>query len=67
MTQFFIRRTNRDWVKLQGISPNVVAALIATQDHRFYDHHGMDFRRTLSAAVLHTAIGGPQGGSTITQ
>jgi hypothetical protein len=60
------KRANRDWVKLDDISPNVVAALIATEDHRFYDHHGMDFRRTVSS-VFHTLTGRKQGGSTITQ
>ena len=60
------KRANRDWVKLADISPNVVNALIATEDHRFYEHHGMDFMRTVSA-VGHTFTGNRQGGSTITQ
>ncbi len=60
------RWANRDWVKLSDISPNVVNALIATEDHRFYQHHGLDWRRTASAA-LHTFSGDRQGGSTITQ
>ena len=60
------KRANRDWVKLADISPNVVNALIATEDHRFYEHHGMDFKRTVSA-VGHTFSGNRQGGSTITQ
>ncbi|SPC20506.1 penicillin-binding protein 1A [Cupriavidus taiwanensis] len=57
---------NRDWVPLKQISPNVVAALISTEDHRFYQHHGLDWRRIASAA-LHTFSGDRQGGSTITQ
>lgn len=60
------KRANRDWVKLEDISPSVVDALVATEDHRFYDHHGLDIKRTVSA-VLHTAAGKTQGGSTITQ
>ncbi len=60
------KRANRDWVKLEDISPNVVNALIATEDRRFYDHHGMDFKRTAAAAV-NTFKGDLQGGSTITQ
>lgn len=60
------KRANRDWVKLEDISPNVINALIATEDHRFYDHHGMDFKRTAAAAV-NTFKGDLQGGSTITQ
>ena len=58
--------SNREWVPLKDISPNVVNALIATEDHRFYQHFGLDWRRTASAA-LHTFSGDRQGGSTITQ
>lgn len=53
-------------VTLKQISPNVVNALIATEDHRFYQHHGVDFKRT-AGAIVHTASGNAQGGSTITQ
>ena len=53
-------------VTLNQISPHVIAALIATEDHRFYDHSGIDFKRTL-AAVVYTLKGDSQGGSTITQ
>ncbi|RZJ26738.1 MAG: penicillin-binding protein [Haliea sp.] len=60
------KRANRDWVKLADISPHVVNALISTEDGRFYQHHGMDLRRTLSAA-MNTVQGKVQGGSTITQ
>jgi penicillin-binding protein 1A len=60
------KRANRDWVKLADISPNVVAALIATEDRRFFEHHGIDLKRTVGAA-LNTVKGERQGGSTITQ
>ena len=60
------RWANREWVELKQISHHVVDALIATEDHRFYEHHGMDFRRTASSVLL-TLRGDPQGGSTITQ
>jgi penicillin-binding protein 1A len=60
------KRANRDWVKLEDMSPNVVAALIATEDRRFFDHHGLDLRRT-AAAALRTLGGDLQGGSTLTQ
>ena len=53
-------------VKLDQISPHVLAALVATEDHRFYDHSGIDFKRTL-AAVVYSLKGDAQGGSTITQ
>lgn len=60
------KRSNRQWVKLDEMSPSVIKALIATEDHRFYEHHGMDWRRTLGS-VVHTLRGDPQGGSTLTQ
>jgi len=60
------KRINRKWVTLDKISPNVINALIATEDHRFYQHHGIDLRRT-AGAVLSTLSGDLQGGSTITQ
>jgi len=60
------RRSNREWVPLAKISPNVVKALIATEDRRFYEHHGIDFRRT-AASMAHTLTGDTQGGSTLTQ
>lgn len=53
-------------ITLDRISPNVVNALIATEDKRFYDHHGVDVTRS-AGAVLNTLGGDPQGGSTITQ
>ncbi|MEX5746017.1 penicillin-binding protein 1A [Massilia sp. X63] len=53
-------------VKLSQISPHVIKALISTEDHRFYDHHGVDFRRVAGALVA-TLKGDAQGGSTITQ
>ncbi len=60
------KRNNREWVELDRISPHVIKALIATEDHRFYEHHGIDLRRTASS-ILHTLRGDPQGGSTLTQ
>ena len=60
------RRSNRRWVTLDKISPNIVNALIATEDHRFFSHHGIDFRRT-AGALVSTLSGELQGGSTITQ
>ena len=60
------RRINRQWVALNRISPNVLNALIATEDHRFYEHHGIDLWRTAGAALA-TLSGDRQGGSTITQ
>ncbi len=60
------KRINRQWVPLGRIAPAAVDALIATEDHRFYDHHGIDLRRT-TAAVFNTLRGRREGGSTLTQ
>ena len=60
------KRSHRDWVGLEQIAPAVVKALIATEDHRFYSHPGLDWRRTASSLV-HTLGGDRQGGSTLTQ
>ncbi|MCC2675679.1 MAG: Peptidoglycan glycosyltransferase, partial [Ramlibacter sp.] len=60
------KRLNRQWVPLSRIAPSTIDALIATEDHRFYQHHGIDVRRT-GAAVLNTLRGKRQGGSTLTQ
>src|SRR5690606_35103197 len=45
------RRANRDWVKLDDVSPKAVAALLATEDRRFHEHMGIDFVRTAKAAI----------------
>src|SRR5574340_1031998 len=60
------RQSRRQWIGLGRVSPNVVSALLATEDHRFYQHHGVDIGRTVSA-FLRTLGGDPQGGSTLTQ
>jgi len=60
------KRINRQWVTLDEIAPSVVQALIAMEDQRFYNHHGIDFRR-MAGALVSTLSGNLQGGSTITQ
>ena len=62
-TYYVQNRTNVSYAQL---SPNVVNALIATEDTRFYDHSGIDFRRTFTIPLLNL-MGKRQGGSTITQ
>lgn len=64
LTEF--KQSNREWVKLSQVSPRVIDALIATEDHRFYEHHGLDWRRIASSMIL-TLRGDRQGGSTLTQ
>ncbi|MBK7433988.1 MAG: transglycosylase domain-containing protein [Chitinophagaceae bacterium] len=55
---------NRSEVKYHEISPNVINALIATEDERFYDHSGIDAQAL--ARVVFT-LGTQGGGSTLTQ
>lgn len=61
---YFIQ--NRSNVSYAQISPNVINALIATEDVRFKEHSGIDFKRTFTI-FLYAIIGKKQGGSTITQ
>ena len=59
---------NRVYVDYQDISPNLINALIATEDERFYEHSGIDIRALVRAVVKGVFGGGTAGGgSTITQ
>lgn len=59
---------NRIWIGLDAIPKNVQNAFIAIEDHRFYEHHGVDVRRTAGAVLSFLSPGsGDYGGSTITQ
>lgn len=64
LTQFEPRF--REWVPLDSVPVHFTRALIATEDRRFYDHGGVDVRRTIGA-LYYTARGDWQGGSTVTQ
>lgn len=55
---------NRSEVKYSDISPNVIKALIATEDERFYDHSGIDGQ---ALARVFFTFGTQGGGSTLTQ
>lgn len=60
---------NRTPVKYEDLDTNLVAALVATEDARFYEHSGVDARGLLRV-VGKTILGGDQssgGGSTISQ
>ena len=58
----------REVVPLSRISPDFIQAVIATEDHRFWEHHGLDKLRTLKALwVTLFEPGKIQGASTITQ
>ena len=57
---------NRSPVPYDSISPAFFEALIATEDERFYQHHGVDYRG-MFAAVKDAVHGHARGASTITQ
>jgi penicillin-binding protein 1B len=58
----------RRLVRLTQIPPAQVDAILAAEDHRFYEHHGVDPVRILKAAVVDmTSRTIRQGGSTLTQ
>lgn len=55
---------NRVWVDYEDISQNMLDAVVAAEDKRFYTHKGVDWYRT-AGAFFSNGDGG--GGSTITQ
>ncbi len=62
-------RENRVMVDYKSLTPDLVQALVATEDERFYEHSGIDFialgRAIVKRGFLRQASAG--GGSTITQ
>ena len=60
----YYRQENRVGVSYEDISPNMINALIATEDARYYNHTGIDFKSLLRAIIK---MGKAGGGSTITQ
>ncbi len=53
---------------LHQIPDELVQAILAVEDQRFYQHHGLDFRRIVGAFIANLRAGSiVQGGSTITQ
>ncbi|MES2279339.1 MAG: transglycosylase domain-containing protein [Bacteroidota bacterium] len=57
---------NRSPVTYKELGDNLVHALVATEDKRFYDHSGIDFQRMFTI-LIKNIISKQQGGSTITQ
>ena len=58
---------NRVRVAYEDVPSNLVNALVAIEDKRFYRHHGVDWLRTFKSAFTTFTGGRTQGGSTITQ
>ena len=67
--RFSRAKENRVFINYNELSPNLINALVATEDARFLDHSGIDikalFRAVFKTVLLHQRSAG--GGSTITQ
>lgn len=66
--KFYQQTGNRVPINYNEISKNVIDALIATEDVRFYDHSGIDIKAIMRAIYgIFTGSSSSGGGSTITQ
>jgi penicillin-binding protein 1A len=63
--QFF--KENRVEVSIDSIPPQVINALIATEDKNFYNHWGVDLQRFIKAMFKNIFLFKREGASTITQ
>ncbi|MDR0769151.1 MAG: transglycosylase domain-containing protein [Dysgonamonadaceae bacterium] len=65
---YSVEKENRIYINYNDLSPNIVNALIATEDIRFYKHSGIDFY-SLSRAIIKRIIffQNAGGASTISQ
>src|SRR5689334_4517120 len=62
MGKYYLEKGNRSNVDYDDISKYVIDALVSTEDERFYNHSGIDFKSTMRAILL---MGREGGGSTI--
>lgn len=59
---------NRTYVPAEQIPTHLIQASIAVEDQRFFQHHGLDFRRIAGAVLVNIREGSKsEGASTITQ
>jgi penicillin-binding protein 1B len=66
-TLFGASRAKRRLVRYQDLPKALVDAILATEDHRFYSHHGVDSLRIVAAAIADFRSDKRlQGGSTLT-
>lgn len=64
LDRYFVE--NRTYVDIDNISPNAINALVATEDHRFFSHWGVDFQ-SLMRLPYYWLRQRFEGGSTISQ
>src|SRR5262249_18261361 len=59
---------NRETVPYEKLAPDLINAVIAVEDAKFYEHHGYDLMGIIRSALKNLTAGHVrQGGSTITQ
>ena len=59
---------NRIWADIEDMPDALWQAAVAIEDHRFFEHNGVDWRRTIGATVnMFIGMKDTFGGSTITQ
>ena len=58
---------NRIWVDMEQIPKHTQDAFVAVEDKRFYEHEGVDWKRTVRVTISTLFNGYGEGGSTITQ
>lgn len=66
-TIFEGRNITHEWVPLERISPNLIRAVIASEDNEFCHHYGFDFKELQDAWQEGQRGGRLRGASTITQ
>jgi penicillin-binding protein 1C len=55
-----------DWANIKDISPSLIKTVIRSEDRRFYDHSGVDWKALGSAAIKNIVSHTSRGASTIT-
>lgn len=65
--RYFRYSGNRSQVSYDQLSPDLVNTLLLSEDHRFYEHSGMDFWAYMRVAWGLVTLNPAGGGSTITQ
>ena len=67
--QFFGQeRERRQLISIEQVPEHLIQAVMAAEDHRFFQHHGVDLRGIFRALITNLRHGSiRQGGSTLTQ
>jgi len=58
---------NRVWVSYSDIPENLINAFVSIEDERYWEHNGVDWKRTFGAVLQFASGNESYGGSTITQ